>query len=74
MAPKKKGTGAGKKKKSAKPSWMTEEMYALSQTLPKLQEFWCGDVKESKGKGKDGKPLPEYPNISREQVSTGVAS
>jgi hypothetical protein len=97
MAPKK-GKGGGKKSKSARPSWMTEEvsersasgsilglqhankchlstqMYALSLNLAKLQEFWCGEVKESKGKGKDGKPLPEYPNISKEQVHGGAAA
>uniref|UniRef100_A0A7R9YSV6 Uncharacterized protein n=1 Tax=Chlamydomonas euryale TaxID=1486919 RepID=A0A7R9YSV6_9CHLO len=66
MAPKKKGGGG--KKKSAKPAWMSDEMYALSQHLPKLQEYWCGDIKESKGKGKDGKPLPDFPNISKEQA------
>lgn len=66
MAPKKKAGGG--KKTRGKPSWMTDEMYALSTNLQKLQEFWCGDVKESKGKGKDGKPLPDFPNISKEQV------
>eukprot|EP00195_Chlamydomonas_chlamydogama_P007615 CAMPEP_0202908722 /NCGR_PEP_ID=MMETSP1392-20130828/47033_1 /ASSEMBLY_ACC=CAM_ASM_000868 /TAXON_ID=225041 /ORGANISM="Chlamydomonas chlamydogama, Strain SAG 11-48b" /LENGTH=386 /DNA_ID=CAMNT_0049598193 /DNA_START=63 /DNA_END=1220 /DNA_ORIENTATION=- len=67
MAPKKeKGT---KKKKSARPPWMTEEMYELSLNLPKLQEFWSGELKESKGsKGKDGKPLKEVPNITKEQA------
>ena len=67
MAPKKKG--AKKKGKSGgKPEWMSQELYDLSQNLAKLQEFWCGEVKESKGKGKDGQPLPDPPNISKEQV------
>ena len=36
-----------------------------------LQEFWSGEMKENKGaKGKDGKPLNEVPNITREQVGT----
>ncbi len=66
MAPKKK---AEKKKKSAKPAWMDENLYQLTLNLPKLQEFWCGEVKESKGgKDKEGKSLPEPPNITREQV------
>jgi len=67
MAPKKKG--GGKKGKSAgKPEWMSQELYDLTQNLAKLQEFWCGEVKESKGKGKDGQPLPDPPNIKKEQV------
>jgi hypothetical protein len=69
MAPKKKGgKGGGKKKKGGCPDWMAPELYALTQDLPKLQEFWCGEIKESKGKGKDGQPLPQPPNITREQV------
>ena len=50
MAPKKKGEGKAKKKKSARPPWMTEEMYDLSLNLPKLTEFWSGEIKETKGK------------------------
>lgn len=66
MAPKKKKGGA---KKSKCPPGMTPEMFALSNNLPKLSEFWSGDVKESKGgKGKDGKPLLEVPSISKEQA------
>ena len=69
MAPKKKGgKGGGKKKKGGCPDWMAPELYALTQDLAKLQEFWCGEIKESKGKGKDGQPLPQPPNITREQV------
>lgn len=63
MPPKKKD-GEVKKKKGARPPWMTEEMYDLSQNLPKLQEFWSGDIKESKGKATD-KPIP---NISRTEA------
>lgn len=50
--PPKKGDkkGGGKKKKGAKPEWMSDELYALSQNLPKLTEFYSGEVKESKGK------------------------
>jgi hypothetical protein len=67
--PPKKAKGGKKKKNSGKPEWMSEELYQLTQNLPKLQEFWCGEVKETKGKGKDGKPLPDPPNITKEQVS-----
>lgn len=65
MPPKKKGEkGAAKVKKGARPPWMTEEMFALSVNMPKLQEFWSGDVKEFKGKAGEKPP----PNITRTQV------
>ena len=72
MAPKKKGGAkkGGKKGKVGKPDWMSAELYDLTLNLAKLQEFWCGEVKETKGKGKDGQPLPDPPNISKDQVST----
>ncbi|GAX74113.1 hypothetical protein CEUSTIGMA_g1562.t1 [Chlamydomonas eustigma] len=66
--PPKKAKGGKKKKNSGKPEWMSEELYQLTQNLPKLQEFWCGEVKETKGKGKDGQPLPDPPNITKEQA------
>lgn len=57
MAPKAKGKGKGKKAKTSdKPTWMTEEMYALSQNLPKLVEIFSGEIKESNDKNK--MPIP----------------
>ncbi|KAF5828620.1 hypothetical protein DUNSADRAFT_17309 [Dunaliella salina] len=58
MPPKKKGG------KNSKPEWMSPELYDLSLNLPKLQEFWSGELKESKGKDKDKPQI----TISRTQA------
>ncbi|KAL6747013.1 hypothetical protein V8C86DRAFT_2923512 [Haematococcus lacustris] len=62
MPPKKEGVK--KKKKATRPPHIPEALWELSQNLPKLQEFWSGEIKESKGKSAD-KPVP---NISRTQA------
>lgn len=43
MAPKKKAEGkGGKKSKANKPSWMSDELFELSTSLPRLVEFYTG--------------------------------
>ncbi|GFR47829.1 hypothetical protein Agub_g9607 [Astrephomene gubernaculifera] len=66
MPPKKDGKkkGGGKKKKGAKPAWMSDGLWELSQNLPKLSEFYSGDIKETKLK--EGQAPP--PNITRTQA------
>ncbi|KXZ55790.1 hypothetical protein GPECTOR_2g1340 [Gonium pectorale] len=68
MAPKPdaKGKGKGKKgkKKTNKPAWMSDGLWELSQNLPKLSEFYSGDIKDTKLK--EGQAPP--PNITRTQA------
>ncbi len=64
MPPKKGEKGDKPKSKVKRPAWMSEELFELTQNLPKLQEFWSGDIKESKAKA-DAKPPP---NITRTEV------
>lgn len=40
----KKGGKGGKAKKGNKPAWMSDGLWELSQNLPKLSEFYCGEV------------------------------
>lgn len=69
MSPMLMSAGEAPKKKLKPPPGMTEELFALSQNLPKLQEFWSGDIKESKGKAGEKPP----PNITRTQVGQGAS-
>lgn len=79
--PPKKGGKAKKSKQSAKPAWMADEVWAVSQDLPALLNSFAG-IKSDKpaksdksaksdkaappGKGSKAEPLP---NIPKAQVS-----
>ncbi|MEW5305786.1 MAG: hypothetical protein WDW36_008304 [Sanguina aurantia] len=56
MAPKKTEKG-GKKSKANKPSWMSDELFELSTSMPRLVEFYTGDLGAGKG-GKAAEPKP----------------
>jgi len=79
--PPKAGGKAKKSKKSAKPAWMADDVWAVSQDLPALLNSFAGtksdkpaksdkSVKSDKaappGKGSKAEPLP---NIPKAQVS-----
>ena len=75
--PPKAGGKAKKSKKSAKPAWMADDIWAVSQDLPALLNSFAGiksdkpaksDKVAAPGKGaKGGKPEP-LPNIPKVQV------
>ncbi len=73
--PPKKGGKAKNSKKSAKPAWMADDVWAVSQDLPALLNSFAGiksdkpaksDKAAAPGKGSKAEPLP---NIPKAQVS-----
>jgi hypothetical protein len=65
--PEKKKKASSKKAKAKCPPGMTPGEFLLmqGQNFAKLSEYWSGDIKDTKGaKGKDGTPLPDWPDAS----------